>query len=213
MHMVPEEPIEVAYLFVAKHRRNGADLGWGEYAEQPPAESQPNLYLILQQCLPVSGHEIALQRAHLYAQFASNGLHMELYMTVKGLDKVMHHAGRIIEEPRAKMFVVGCSHGSDCGNHLLFNGRQFSGRAFSHRRFLTARTSTEQQRCARNNDLRCVGISLRVTNIRDSRVGRRRTTMKHYLFDRQKRPLHHLRCQQNPPLFPIINSSNRGTLA
>jgi hypothetical protein len=171
MHVVLKKAIEVAHLFVAKHRRNDADLGRREYAEQPTAKAQPHLYLILQQRLSVSGYEVTMQRAHLYAELASNGAHMELYMTVKGLDKVMHHAGRIVEEPRTKKFVLGCSHGPDFGNHLLFNGRQFSGKAFCHRRSLKARTSTKQQKIrARNNAQRCVGISLRVAGIRDSRL-------------------------------------------
>jgi hypothetical protein len=45
------------------------------------------------------------------------------------------------------------------------------------------------------------------------RSWRRRATFERNLFELHRRLQHHLRCQQNPPLFPIINTGYRSAVA
>jgi hypothetical protein len=171
MHVILKKAIEVAHLLVAERTRDGTDLGWWEDTEQPSAKSQPYFYLKLQQRFPVSCHEIAMQRAHLYTQFASNGTHVKLHVAMMSLDEVMDEASRVSEEPGVKVFAQRRPHSSDFGNHLLFDGRQFSGKSSCHRYSLKASTSTKQRRCGQDHDPHCVCISPRGAHIGANGVG------------------------------------------
>lgn len=119
--MLFEEAIEVLHEFVAKERRNRADLGGREDAEQVSREGQPDLDLKLHHGLLVFGNESSFQRSHFNSEFSSKRAEPKLHVSVAGQNEVVRKLRRALKQRREGTAARRRSQGADLRDDFVLD--------------------------------------------------------------------------------------------
>jgi hypothetical protein len=131
-----EEMMEVAWLIVAKHVGDHANLRRRHPAQERLSECEPRIDLALEHALAELFDEGPFKRPHLDTEFLRDRPEPELHMTVVEQKEVLHHARRIPQEFLMKLILGRRPPGSYLCDHFSLDGREFVGDGTSHEYFL-----------------------------------------------------------------------------